>query len=259
MLARLDAVSPAADKRTQASLQRSPTGREGIELQAPSAAMSKLVALLKRAGAGLDALYATSVHAGLHARFFARGWGDLASLDRIAFGNLLREVQESPRSWPAASPAGQAAVPTVSWRLLQSGPLGAGDGDTGDTGVSTTFEYFEGEFESPAARGRLPGLPRACERGRVWLLRPAPSAAWPSGMRACVIQLPATGEHTDRCAAASTPLPRSRRPSLVPSSCSARTTTIRMLPEAKLPPVALMQATVQSASLTSAAVLQLRA
>jgi Alpha/beta hydrolase domain containing 18 len=129
-------------------------------------------------GASLDHVYATTVHSGMQNKFFAKGWGDLSSLHRETFAQLLREVQQEPSH-------------AITWKLLQSS---SADSMTG-------IEYFEGSFTSPCAGGRLPGLPESCEQGKVWLARPKPTPENVTGMKACVIQLAATGEHTARCGA----------------------------------------------------------
>jgi Alpha/beta hydrolase domain containing 18 len=138
--------------------------------------MSKhLRRFMRLASATLDQLYATTVHSGAQSKFFAQGWGDLSSLNRDQFVHLVHDVQTSPST-------------EISWKRLQSG----------NALQRKQFEYFEGDFMSPCANGRLPGLPESCHSGKVWLIRPKPSAELPTGMKACVIQLAATGEHSAR-------------------------------------------------------------
>lgn len=71
----------------------------------------------------------------------------------------------------------------IDWRPVQNG-----------VHRGNVFQLFEGTFTSPGSRV-VPNLPESCKQGRVWLMRPAGASEGPAGMKACVIQLAATGEH----------------------------------------------------------------
>ena len=75
----------------------------------------------------------------------------------------------------------------IDWQPVQSGVY-----------RGNVFQLFEGTFSSPGTLG-VPNLPESCTQGRLWLMRPAGTAEGPTGMRACVIQLAATGEHRQEC------------------------------------------------------------
>jgi hypothetical protein len=122
------------------------------------------------ASGSLDRVYAQVIHSIGSSRFFARGWGDLSMLNPDRFHRVLMKVEEQP------------GVMNIEWQPVQSG-----------VHRGNVFQVFEGTFTSPGS-DVVPNLPESCRTGRVWLMRPG-RAEGPAGMRACVIQLAATGEH----------------------------------------------------------------
>jgi hypothetical protein len=129
--------------------------------------------ILSSAGGSLDHFYSQFVHSLGTGKFFVNGWGDVSKLDFLKFSRLAHSVQVNPGLLP------------IRWEIMQTGIHKA-----------TPFQLAEGTFISPSVTVDVFNVPRTCNIGRVWLLRPTNKAYGDAGMSACVIQLPATGEHT---------------------------------------------------------------
>jgi hypothetical protein len=114
-------------------------------------------------------VYAQVIHSFRSSRFFAKGWGDLSLLNPDKFHRLIMKLEEQPAM-------------RIDWQPVQNG-----------VHRGNVFQLFEGTFRSPGTLG-VPNLPESCKQGRVWLMRPA-GMEGQAGMKACVIQLAATGEH----------------------------------------------------------------
>ena len=132
-------------------------------------------------GPCVDTLIRTQVVHNLSAsKFFCEGWGDVSRLDTRRFARLMHGVQRRPTEHL-----------TVRWGTRTQRKTRAG----------LEYERVEGtlEYLPPGLRAHVDSIPAACERGRVWLVRPGGSECGPAGMTACVVQLAATGEQGSEC------------------------------------------------------------
>jgi Alpha/beta hydrolase domain containing 18 len=135
---------------------------------------------LRSTGALLDNSYAQTAH-GVSGKFFSDGWGDISALDTSKFYRLVRGVQEAPEEflkveWHSQKRHNQRKVP---------------------------YDICEGHlaYIGSTVRKYLPNIPKCCESGKVWLMRPVqgrPGSG--AGMQACVVHLAATGEQSRACA-----------------------------------------------------------
>ena len=124
----------------------------------------------------LDHVYSSVIHSLSTEAYFRKGWGDVSSLDPHRFALLLNHLQMTPLQ--------------VSWKAVETGVQ-----------RGCAYEVLEGQFTSPCTPAWVPGLPEASQTGRLWLMRPTDASTefGPHGMKACFLQLPATGEHLPKC------------------------------------------------------------
>lgn len=143
---------------------------------------------LCRTGAFLDGAYAQAIHNLTSTKFFWAGWGDIGNLNSAVFGRIVSGVQRRPRDYIR-----------VDWGTPKY-----------DRAKGVEYELCQGKLThlGPGAAKHIPNIPESCETGRVWLMRPRGGGEWgPCGMRACCIQLAATGEQDERCATLASRLP----------------------------------------------------